>query len=148
MALWECGKSISLGFFLNYLLKGGCFQTIYQGDLFLFVLRQSKGCNSRRRWHLTLSCVALHNELLQWSGATNLNFIFSRSSHSVLFNRCCYIIFLSSENKMFLLRRESRLLKKKYLSVINIIMCPSNVNYYYTVKIVHVICGIKKRITT
>ena len=102
---------------------------------------KGRGTIQRGSWHVTLSCCAknfaqrvvtvvvaqsLLDRLCQHVmltvfdsgccyngiGATTLYFIFSRSSHSVLFNGRCYIIFLSSEDKVFLLRREPSLLKK------------------------------------
>ena len=135
-------KALVWGPFLNYLSKEVVFKLFIKGVCFYLHYAKGRGIIQQGvdMWHWAVVSKALCNRLLQlqwcnhfWTGyvnvcsvdafgnvccyscsdATTLDFIFSRSLHSVLFNGRCYIVFLSSKDKMFLLGREPRLLKKK-----------------------------------
>ena len=64
---------------------------------------------------------------------------FSRSSHSVLFNGRFYIVFMSSEDKMFLLGCEPRLLKKKLFKCYNYYNVSLKYQLLLYCKIVHTV---------
>ena len=104
---------------------GVLFQTIYLKEVvfklftegvhfYLYCAKGGEQFNRELTCDIELLCQKLYTMgCYSCSDATTLNFIFSRSSHSVLFNGRCYIVFMSSKDKMFLLGREPRLLKKK-----------------------------------